>query len=118
MTKRWFLNGGGENGCTDRLDGLVGNGAGSIEEWPDTLKASVNACLNAKIPITVLWGPELRMIYNDRYREVLGPYKHPGAMGATGEECWREVWDIAGAFAQRSLSNRRKLFSVNFCCLR
>jgi signal transduction histidine kinase len=96
VTKRWFLNGGGENAVLIGSMDWSETGLGPIEEWPDTLKASVNACLNAKIPITVLWGPELRMIYNDRYREVLGPYKHPGAMGATGEECWREVWDIAG----------------------
>ena len=95
-TNRWFLNGGGEMaaliGSTDWSQTVLG----PIDEWPETLKASVNLCLNAKIPTTVLWGPEMRMLYNDRYREVLGPYKHPGALGATGEDTWREVWDVAG----------------------
>lgn len=95
-TNRWFLQGGGEMAVLIGVTDWSPTGLGPIDEWPDTLKASINLCLNAKIPTTVLWGPEMRMIYNDRYREVLGPNKHPGALGATGEETWREVWDVAG----------------------
>ena len=42
----------------------------------------------------IWWGPELIQLYNDAYRQTMGPERHPSALGQPGRECWREIWDI------------------------
>jgi signal transduction histidine kinase/DNA-binding response OmpR family regulator len=42
------------------------------------------------------WGEDLRLIYNDAWRPVLGQTKHPHALGAPGHEVWPEIWHIIG----------------------
>ena len=68
---------------------------GPPESWSHILKTFVSTCLNSRFAILIWWGPELVMLYNDRYREILGD-KHPAAMGQRGEACWPEIWDTIG----------------------
>jgi hypothetical protein len=42
--------------------------------------------------MVILWGPELVKIYNDGYRRLLGPTKHPWALGTPAEKVWQEIW--------------------------
>jgi len=43
----------------------------------------------------VAWEPELSLLYNDAYAEILGA-KHPASLGARFRDVWTEVWpDIA-----------------------
>ena len=69
---------------------------GRVEEWPQSLRTSVSTCLNCAFPIVVWWGPELTILYNDEYCPILGPAKHPGALGERGTEVWSEIWDVIG----------------------
>jgi hypothetical protein len=57
---------------------------GPVERWPEALRTSVSACLECAFPIVIWWGPELAILYNDEYRTVLGPAKHPAALGQPG----------------------------------
>ena len=50
----------------------------------------------------VAWGPELGLIYNDGYAEILGA-KHPTAMGAKFGEVWREIWPDIKPFVAAAL---------------
>lgn len=69
--------------------------------WPQTLRTAVTLCFGTRFPVLITWGSDLRMIYNDGYRELLGRDKHPHAMGAPAEEVWGEVWpEIAPLFAE------------------
>jgi hypothetical protein len=61
--------------------------------WPTALRVTVETCFATRFPVLVMWGPELTMIYNDGYREMLGSDKHPGAMGSPVAEVWKEIWD-------------------------
>src|SRR5262249_3052885 len=45
-------------------------------------------------PIVLWWGPELAILYNDEYGPMLGPAKHPGALGQPGALVWAEIWDV------------------------
>ena len=47
------------------------------------------------LPHPAVVGPELRMVYNDAYRPMLGS-KHPRAFGAPGHEVWPEIWHVIG----------------------
>jgi signal transduction histidine kinase len=68
---------------------------GPIDTWPVALKNALSLCLVSKTPSLVRWGAnpsDLIEFYNDAYRPVLGPNRHPRAMGALAKEVWPEVW--------------------------
>ncbi len=74
---------------------------GPVERWPQSLRTSVSNCLNCAFPIVIWWGPELAILYNDEYCPILGPTKHPAALGERCCEVWAEIWDvIAPMFSQ------------------
>src|SRR5689334_9283616 len=56
---------------------------GPVERWPQPLRAAVNICLTSRFPIVLWWGPELTLLYNDAYQEILGA-KHPASLSAAG----------------------------------
>ncbi|OKH56305.1 histidine kinase [Calothrix sp. HK-06] len=70
---------------------------GSKENWPQSLRTAVDICLYSRFPMVIWWGRELVLIYNDAWRPVLGPIKHPKALGKPGYEMWQEAWEIIGA---------------------
>ncbi len=61
--------------------------------WPTALRVAVETCFSTRFPVLVAWGPQLTMIYNDGYREMLGSDKHPSAMGSPVAEVWKEIWE-------------------------
>jgi PAS domain S-box-containing protein len=69
---------------------------GPVEGWPQSLKTSVSTSLTCAFPIVVWWGPDLAILYNDEYRAILGPTKHPSALGERGAKVWAEIWDVIG----------------------
>jgi hypothetical protein len=91
-----FLSGGGELGALMRAKDWTNTSLGPVEHWPRSLRTSVSTCLQCAFPILVWWGPQLAMLYNDEYAQVIGPEKHPAALGAPGAEVWPEIWHIIG----------------------
>ena len=65
---------------------------GHPETWSQSVKTAVSICLNARVPIALWLGPELRLVYNDTYIPFLGETKHPAMLGAPGREAWGEIW--------------------------
>ena len=72
---------------------------GPVETWPPALLTSVSISLDCAFPIFVWWGPELVVLYNDEYIPVLGPAKHPAALGQPAAVVWSEIWDVVGPMA-------------------
>lgn len=73
---------------------------GPMDEWPQSLRTSLGFVLNSTLLGAVLWGTELRLLYNDAYREMLGD-RHPRALGEPVTEVWGETYvPIAEQFAQ------------------
>src|SRR5687767_11634642 len=68
---------------------------GPVEQWPQSLQTSVSTCLDCAFPIVLWWGPDLAILYNDEYRQLLGP-KHPVALGQPGLEVWSEIAYVIG----------------------
>ena len=66
---------------------------GPIEQWPLTLRSTVDTLLGSAFASIVLWGAELIQIYNDAYVSIIG-VKHPAALGHGNAEVWPEVWEI------------------------
>ncbi|MBS1150632.1 MAG: sensor hybrid histidine kinase [Myxococcaceae bacterium] len=69
---------------------------GPAADWPRSLRLAVRMCLGARFPMTVWAGPELVLIYNERYPAVLGSDRHPWALGRPAREVWPELWDRLG----------------------
>jgi hypothetical protein len=47
-----------------------------MSTWPASLKTTVDLCIHSVFPISIYYGPELRLIYNQMYRPIL-KMKHP-----------------------------------------
>jgi signal transduction histidine kinase len=77
---------------------------GPVEQWPQALRTAVSISLNCAFPIVLWWGPDLTLLYNDEYRAILGPAKHPAALGKPGEAVWAEIWDIVGPMLRQVVS--------------
>jgi Osmosensitive K+ channel histidine kinase len=92
-----FLSGGGEMGERMRVFDWSTSPVGPPAEWPQSLKTAVSICIGSRYPIVLWWGnPAYTMFYNDGYIPILGVTKHPGWLGRSGRECWREIWSTVG----------------------
>ncbi len=69
----------------------AGSPLGDPAGWPTSLRTVVDLMLGSKFPMFIAWGPELGLIYNEAYTELLGD-KHPAALGARFEDVWGEIW--------------------------
>lgn len=76
---------------------------GALPEWPQSLRSTVDLLLGSRFPMFVVWGPELRMIYNDAYGEILAG-KHPDALGQRFQDIWSEIWSELTPLIERALS--------------
>jgi signal transduction histidine kinase/two-component SAPR family response regulator len=76
---------------------------GPVESWPQALRTEVSTCLDCAFPIIIWWGPELVILYNDEYLPMLGPTKHPSALGERGGKVWAEIWDVIGPMLSQVL---------------
>lgn len=63
----------------------------------------VGMLLNSKFPMLLAWGPQLSLLYNDAYIEILCD-KHPSALGSRLEDTWREVWPDVEASVEQAMS--------------
>ncbi|HYQ76306.1 SpoIIE family protein phosphatase [Cellulomonas sp.] len=95
MRSPWFVRvtAGSVTGLLAREVDWAATPLGVPSTWPTALRLTVEMCFSTRFPVLVTWGPDLTMIYNDGYREMLGSDKHPGAMGAPLAEVWKEIWD-------------------------
>ncbi len=88
--ERAALRGGGAMGDRIRAFDWATSPLGDVQSWPSPLKTLVRVMLAAKQPMFVAWGPDLTMLYNDGYVELLGS-KHPDALGTPFMRVWAEI---------------------------
>ena len=74
---------------------------GHYDQWPQNLQSTVNIMLSAQQPMWIGWGPDLIFLYNDAYIPILGPDKHPWALGKHAALVWEEMWDICGPLSEK-----------------
>ncbi|MBH2010449.1 MAG: PAS domain-containing protein [Xanthomonadaceae bacterium] len=66
------------------------SGLGSPASWPQSLKTVAGLMLHCRTPVFLAWGPELSLLYNDAYLDILGE-RHPAALGRPLYEVWAEI---------------------------
>jgi PAS domain S-box-containing protein len=68
---------------------------GPLDKWSDTLVSNVNQVLCSPIPAILSWGDDFIFFYNEAAIPALQG-KHPGALGASYREVYKEVWHLFG----------------------
>ncbi|GLY06773.1 PP2C family protein-serine/threonine phosphatase [Actinoplanes sp. NBRC 101535] len=68
---------------------------GPVASWSTALRSAVALALHSRFPVTLFWGPDLTLIYNEAYVEMIGA-KHPSALGAPVATIFPEIWDTIG----------------------
>ena len=86
-----LIRGVGEMADRIRAHAWSGTALGGIDQWPAELLAFVNMMLSSREVMTIFWGPDRLMIYNDGYVQQLGS-RHP-VLGRPLREVWPEVVD-------------------------
>ena len=76
---------------------------GPLEQWSRSLRISVRIVLSSGYPMTIYWGPDYTMLYNDACRQVMGT-KHPAALGRGFREAFPEMWDSVGPLLDRVMT--------------
>ena len=67
-------------GARMRAHDWSGSALGLPSQWPQSLRSALSICLNSPVLATVLWGPDLVMLYNDAYIPSMAD-RHPWALG-------------------------------------
>jgi hypothetical protein len=110
---RKFLPDTGEMGKRIRSFDWSGTAVGPIEFWPEPLKTAVRICVGSRHPMVLWWGKtDLTQFYNDAYISFLGEAKHPGFLGRSARECWKEIWHIMGPMLDTVFSTGEAPISV------
>ena len=111
------LAGGGEMGALMRSLDWSRTPLGPVSSWPQSLRTSVSTCLNSRFAIVIWWGPDLVMLYNDAYRDIIAS-KHPAALGRPGRECWPEIWPTIRPMLEGVLQRGEATWSNDFLLAR
>ncbi len=106
------LAGGGEMGALMRSIDWATTPLGLVAKWPASLRTMVTVVLGNRFPMCIWWGPELRHLYNDGYRPMLGA-KHPASLGQPASEVWAEIWNVVGPMAAQILSGGPATYSAD-----
>jgi PAS domain S-box-containing protein len=88
-----FLGRGSETGQLIRVYDWKKTSLGKLSQWPECLRTAVSLILRSDVPMTIQWGIEGYMLYNDAYREIAGA-RHPGLLGQTIHDSWSEIADF------------------------
>ncbi len=79
-----------------KLAGLIDwstTAVGALDAWSPALRAVVETMCACPLPMTLMWGPDAILIYNDGYAGIAGS-KHPAALGQPARDVWPEAWDF------------------------
>ncbi|WP_306225250.1 sensor histidine kinase [Bosea beijingensis] len=100
MEKRTWPVGQGE--MAERLRGWTGReiALGPPRDWPGVLRNALQLVLLSPAAMTLLWGRQGLMLYNDAYAIIAGA-RHPANFGMSVFEAWPEVADFNRAVMDR-----------------
>ncbi|WP_313705992.1 ATP-binding protein [Massilia sp.] len=90
-----FASDGGEMGAVLRGLDWRASPLGPLAGWPQPLRTAVGIMLGSSQPMYVAWGPQLCLLYNDAYRQILGARAlHPERiLGQPFRAVWADIWE-------------------------
>ncbi|WWC60138.1 uncharacterized protein I303_102702 [Kwoniella dejecticola CBS 10117] len=69
--------------------------------WKDALDPLLSVTLESKSSDCVWLGPDLRLIYNKGYSQLVD---HPKSLGAPAKEVWASIWDTIEPYVHQCMS--------------
>ena len=78
-------------------------GLGPQAQWPPALSSSVLHILWSAFPNLVLWGPDLLVLYNDAYLDLIGVGKVAG-LGLPARDVSPRIWALVSPVYSRVLA--------------
>jgi len=68
---------------------------GPLAGWPQPLRTAVGIMLGSSQPMYVAWGPQLCLLYNDAYCQILGARarRPERILGQPFREVWADIWE-------------------------
>ncbi|EYF05953.1 ATP-binding protein [Chondromyces apiculatus] len=108
---------GGEMGARMRQRDWSRTPLGPADTWEQSLRAAVSICLASPSPIAVLWGPELTLLYNDAFQAILGPARHPRALGRSALADPPEVAPLLGPALRSVLTTGEPALATDERCM-
>ncbi len=104
---------GGEMGARMRAFDWSLAPLGSPGGWPLSLRTAIGMILSSRHPMYLIWGPEYTQFYNDAYRPILGPRKHPHALGQSARQTYADVWSIISRPIQEVMTTGNATWAEN-----
>ncbi len=99
----------GELGAAYQAVDWASTPLGPVEAWDEALRGAVDLMLDTRFAVMLGWGPELVMLYNEAYVEMIGD-KHPAALGRPVSDVFPEAWDLVGPLFARVREGRGATF--------
>lgn len=111
-----FLPDGSELAGLIRAFDWKSTSLGELQQWPEYLRTVVALMLRSVVPMTLQWGREGLMIYNDAYCDIAST-RHPDLLGQTIGHAWTELADFRQRVVHRvldghALSYRDEYFAL------
>jgi serine phosphatase RsbU (regulator of sigma subunit) len=70
----------------------------------------MDLAFHTRFPLTLFWGPQLILVYNEAYAQLIGD-KHPAALGAPAATVFPEIWDTIGPMLASVMSGQPATWS-------
>jgi hypothetical protein len=83
---------------------------GPLHTWPSELAHMFGLILHSQSPACIVWGQHKSFLYNTAYISILGPEKHPHALGQPTPIVWPEVWPSLGSSVERAIAGEDSLY--------
>ena len=77
--------------------------AGHPAAWGPVLRSAVGMILDSRFPMFIAWGPQLVMLYNEAYIELLED-KHPAALGTPLRTVWPALWNGVQPLVEQAIA--------------
>lgn len=97
-----FLGRGSKTGKLIRAHDWRKTSLGDLSQWPRCLRSAVSLILHSDVPMTIQWGADGYMFYNDAYHEIAGT-RHPGLLGQSIHNSWSEIANFRARVVNRVL---------------
>jgi serine phosphatase RsbU (regulator of sigma subunit) len=76
---------------------------GPMSSWSPALRRSLDLTLHTRFPVTLFWGSEFALIYNEAFVSLIAD-KHPAALGTPAKRVFPEAWDHIGPMLEGVLA--------------
>jgi PAS domain S-box-containing protein len=103
--------GGGETGALMRTIDWSQTPLGPVHDWPQSFRTALSIAMSSRFPITLYWGSEFLMLYNDDLLPMVGANKHPWALGRPAFEVLPEIRSIIEPLLRKVVDTGEAIWS-------